>query len=237
VSAGERREAVPVSAVLALLPSPLLGPAAWRPVADELIRRGWTTVVPRAPRAAPRDAADVLQHFADAVPARGEVILVPHSNAGLYAAALAAARPVVGYVFVDAGLPEGTQVPLAPAGFRDFLRERAGGDGLLPPWTRWWDEAEVAGLFPDAESRARVEREEPRLPLSYFDGTVPVPPGWDDRPGAYLAFGDTYAAERRRAAERGWPVATMPGQHLHTLVAPAQVAAGIEGLLGAAGLR
>ena len=65
----------------------------------------------------------------------------------------------------------------------DFLREKAGSSGLLPVWTRWWDEAEVAGLFPHAETRARLQREQPRLPLSYFEGSLPVSQGWDDRPG------------------------------------------------------
>jgi hypothetical protein len=28
-------------------------------------------------------------------------------------------------------------------------------DGLLPVWARWWDDADVALLFPDAQTRAR----------------------------------------------------------------------------------
>lgn len=59
------------------------------------------------------------------------------------------------------------------------LADKADSDGLLPPWTSWWDEANLAGLFPDPEVRARVEREQPRLPLSYFSAQLPVPFGWD----------------------------------------------------------
>ena len=60
--------------------------------------------------------------------------------------------------------------------------------------------------------------------------------GWDDRPAAYLAFGDTYATERAAAAERGWPTRTMPGRHLHMLVAPAAVVTQLESLLAEIGV-
>jgi hypothetical protein len=62
----------------------------------------------------------------------------------------------------------------------------------------------------------------PRLPLSYFQGALAVPRGWDERPGAYLAFGDTYTAERDDAAQRGWPMRTLPAGHLHQLTIPAK---------------
>ena len=141
-------------------------------------------------------------------------------------------------MFIDAAIPpaEG-RAATAPATFADFLAKLADSDGVLPPWTTWWDEADVAGLFPDGAVRVLVEREQHRLPLSYFTDTVPVPAGWDERPGAYLAFGDTYAQDRDHAAERGWPVRTVPGGHLHMLVDPIGVAAQIEDLLRRVGLE
>lgn len=179
-----------------------------------------------------------MRSFLAALPADRDLILVPHSNAGLYVPALTTRRRVAGYVFVDAGLPaDGTSVALAPPAFRDFLGGKADADGLLPPWTRWWDSPDVAALFPDAAARELVEREQQRLPLSYFGGSLPVPGGWDERPGAYLAFGDTYDSERKAAAARGWRVATLPGQHLHTVVAPEQVAREMDALLTAIGVR
>ena len=220
-----------------MLPSPLLGPAMWRPVAAELARRGWQTVLPGAADGAPQTPDDVLRHLTGALPADRDLILLPHSNAGLYVPALTARLRVAGYVFVDAGLPEGTTVPLAAPAFYDFMRAKADEDGLLPPWTRWWGEDALAALFPDGAARAEVEREQRRLPLSYFSRSLPVPAGWDDRPGAYLAFGDTYGADRERAIRRGWPTTTLPAAHLHTLVAPAQVAGEIDGLLAAIGLN
>lgn len=87
-------------------------------------------------------------------------------------------------VFVDAILPPPRgRIPLAPPALLDVLREKADDDGLLPPWTSWWDEVDVAALFPSPESRAGVEQEQQRLPLSYFVDALAVPQGWDQRPG------------------------------------------------------
>ena len=60
------------------------------------------------------------------------VILVPHSNAGLYVPAVidALGEQVRGVVFIDAALP-GVGHYTTP----DFLRGLATVEGLLPPWT------------------------------------------------------------------------------------------------------
>jgi len=221
---------------LALLPSPLLGPSVWQPVARVLADRGWHTVTCAVP-APLRTGQDVLDAFLAALPMDRELVLVPHSNAGAYVPALMMQRRVVAAVFVDAVLPPGRgRVPLAPPAFLNFLREKAEGSGLLPVWTSWWDEADVAALLPDAETRARLEQEQQRLPLSYFEGTLPVPEGWDERPGAYLAFGDTYGRERDEAEQRRWPVSTLPAEHLHLLNDPDQVAIELVDLLSQLGI-
>ena len=223
--------------LVALLPSPLLGPAVWRPVAKALSLHGWLVKTAPAGERAPTGPSDVLRTFLAALPPDKDIVLVAHSNAGLYVPALVQERRVVANVFVDAGLPvRNGRVPLAPPAFRDFLLQKADADGLLPEWTHWWDETDLEGLFPSAEVREQVEREQPRLPLSYFQESLPAPLGWDDRPCAYLAFGDTYSTERNEAEARGWPVTTLPGQHLHALVAPEQVASAIDALLGRLGI-
>lgn len=220
-----------MDAVLVLLPSPLLPALVWHPVAQRLAAAGWQVAqVAEAP--APRTAEQVRACFLAAIPADRDAILIPHSNAGLYVPGLAAERRVQGYVFVDAGLPPAAgQVRLAPEEFADFLAAKADQDGMLPPWTQWWDSADISGLFPSEEVRGQVERGQQPMPLSYFAGSLPAPPGWDDRPGAYLGFGATYAAERAAAAARGWPTAVLDGQHLHQLVDPDRVAAEIQALL------
>lgn len=196
-----------------LVPSPLLGPASWAPVAELL----------DATVAEVGEVADVAAGLSD-------VVLVPHSNAGFHAPSLAEAIGARATVYVDAALAgDGPDTALAPPHFLDFLSGLADACGLLPPWTQWWGD-EVDDVFPDAASRAAVEAEEPRLPLSYFTSRVPVPHGWAGRPSGYLAFGETYAEEVAFARAHGWPVTTMPGRHLHQLVAPAEVAAAIADL-------
>jgi hypothetical protein len=223
-----------MDAVLCLLPSPLLGPACWRPVSQVLSDRGFEVASGGLTSGrAPRTWADALAAYLAAIPLDRDVVLVPHSNAGLFVPSLTAQRRVAGYVFVDAGLPlDGAdRVPMIPPEFYEMLAGKADDAGLVPPWTQWWDEDSVSELFPDSSTREAVEREQSRLPLSYFAESVAVPAGWASRPGAYLAFGDTYAAERAAAASRGWPVSTLPGEHLHMLVNPVEVAGAITDLI------
>jgi hypothetical protein len=223
--------------LLALLPSPLLGPAVWQPVGEVLSAWGWDTVTCPTPTA-PRSADDVLDAFFAALPANRELVLIPHSNAGAYLPALTEQLSVAGLVFVDAVLPpRGGRISLAPQAFLTFLRGKADADGVLPVWTDWWDEADVAELFPDSGTRTRIEREQPRLPLSYFDDSLPVPENWDDRPAAYLAFGDTYHHEREEAERRLWPVITEHGAHLQLVNDPPRVAADIVNLLTRIGIN
>jgi hypothetical protein len=180
---------------LVLLASPLLGPAVWTPVAALLRDSGRDVTV--APSPGPVGTPqDVLDAWLPELPVDEDLVLVPHSNAGLYVAALAAVRRVTGVVFVDAGLPgDGGQTSTAPPVFRTMLAGLAGTDGLLPPWTQWWPGEDLDGLFPDPTTRAAVEAEQVRLPLGYFGQRVPSPPGWDEHV-AYLGFGDTYAEEQ-----------------------------------------
>jgi len=72
---------------LALLPSPLLGPSVWQPVAQVLADRGWHTVLCAA--SAPlRTGQDVLDALLAALPVDRELVLVAHSNAGAHVPAL-----------------------------------------------------------------------------------------------------------------------------------------------------
>ncbi|GAW54496.1 uncharacterized protein PD653_1904 [Nocardioides sp. PD653] len=209
------------------VPSPLVGAATWAPVADLLGG-------PVADLAGATTPAAVVDAVAAAAAGLEEVVLVPHSNAGLYAPLLAARLGARATVYVDAALAgDGPDTPLAPPRFLELLQDLACDDGLLPPWTRWWED--VSGLFPDDATRAAVEAGQPRLPLAYFTSRVEVPPGWLSRPNAYLAFGDTYADEVALALAHGWPLTTMPGRHLHQLVAPTEVAGAIAELAARAG--
>jgi pimeloyl-ACP methyl ester carboxylesterase len=218
----------------ALLGSPFLGPEAWAPVGRALRSGGHDVTVVGGHGATPEE---VTLGFLDGLPADEQMVLVPHSNAGLYVPALAATRPVGGVVFVDAAFPgPGRTTPVAPAELVRALEDRVDEQGLLPPWTTWWPEDEVAGLLPDDTTRRAVVEGEPRVPASYLSGRVSTPPGWETglRAG-YLAFGKTYALELALAREWEWPVAELDGGHLHQLVDPAAVAAAIVELATRAG--
>jgi len=161
---------------------------------------------------------------------RGQpVVLVAHSNAGLFVPVVvhAARRPVAGCVFVDASLPCRTgPTPAATPERLNLLRAMA-TEGRLPQWTAWWDEDDVALLFPDRRTRLSVSAEQSRLPLSYYEQQIPVPDGWDNRPCGYLLFGPPYDHTAQEARERGWVVEQVPGRHLHQLVDPDTVTARI----------
>lgn len=223
---------------VALVPSPLLGDALWAPVSAALRGRGIEVVDVPAPSEEELSPEAMARHLIAELPRDRDLLLVPHSNAGLFVPQVSAARSVAGYVFVDALLPPGDgEVPVTSPEMLTWLTGMVGDDGRLPPWTRWWAETDLLGVYPDDETRRRIERQAPRLPLSYFRSLVRVPAGWDRHAGAYLAFGHAYAAERAAAEARGWPTATLAGGHLHQLHEPALVAAHILRLAAEAGVE
>jgi hypothetical protein len=234
-------------ALFILVHSPSVGPRTWSAVAAYLRDAGHPVVVPSllgvgtgGPPFWPRVAAEVsaqveaardqssganIQHGGTTEPE--QIVLVAHSNAGVFVPVIhrALVRPVACTVLVDATMPAlRDATPMVPQEFLPLLRGLAGPDGLLPRWTDWWDEPDVAAMFPDPTVRADVTVEQPQLPLAYYEEQVPVPPGWDDRPCGYLEFGEPYDAEAREAQRRGWTVRSLPGQHLHQLVDPGGVA-------------
>jgi len=215
-----------------LVHSPSVGPRTWEPVARRLDELGRGAAVPsllqvgeRGPPFWPR-VVDAVRAGLDTPGQNQVVVLVAHSNAGLFIPVITAALPgqVLGCIFVDAALPPRSgSAPVAPPELLPLLRGKASG-GLLPPWTDWWDEDDVAPLFPDQQTRQAVTEEQPRLPLSYYEASVPVPAGWDALPCAYLLFGPPYDEAATEAHGRGWIVEQLPGAHLHQLVDPDGVA-------------
>lgn len=213
-----------------VLPSPLLGPAAYRPLASHLGTLGWEAVVAELPPP-PFSPGQVRDAFVSAALVHRASVVLAHSNAGHYAAAVAETAGAATVVYVDAALPpEDGPSPLAPPALLDGIRHHAGPDGLLEPWTRWWPPEDVRALVPSPEWLERIEAEQPRVTLAYLCSTVPVPAGWWRRPSGYLAFGTTYAAQLAAARGLTWPVATLDGHHLHLLGDPAGVAATVVDL-------
>ena len=216
-----------------VLPSPLLPARAYAPLAHALGRRGWGAVVAAVPEA-PDGPDPVLAAYRDAVTSHRADLVVAHSNAGRYAVAAAGGAPVV---YVDAALPpEHGEATLAPEGLLDHLAGLADDDGLLPPWTRWWGDDDIATVVPDPAVLAGIRADEHRMPLSYFRCRLGAPDDWTSHPQAFLALGDTYAEETALARRLGWPVTVLEGAlHLHHLVDPDAVAAAVLDLAGALG--
>ena len=81
-------------------------------------------------------------------------------------------------------------------------------------------------LVPDIGVRAALELEMPRLPLSYFEASVPIPGGWSDRPCAYLLFSrDPHGMSAADARRRGWPVVEIQdARHLAMVTDASEVA-------------
>ena len=104
-------------------------------------------------------------------------------------------------MFIDAALP-GAGHHTTP----DFLRRLATVDGVLPRWTSWWDDADVDELFPDADVRAEVEAEQPRMPLACYDHLLPAPHDWAAPPCGYLWFATPYDKGAAQAAASGWAI-------------------------------
>jgi len=108
---------------------------------------------------------------------------------------------------------------VVPVELLEVLRAKV-NDGVLAPWTQWWDEDDVAPMFPDQRTRVAASAEQPRLPLAYYEQSIPVPAVWDAAPCAYLFFGPPYDELAADALDRGWSVREVPGLHLHQLVDP-----------------
>lgn len=171
-----------------LVPAPVLGPASWQPVADELTAGGARVIVPElagftdggppyAPRLVQRCTGQIAAALA-AGPDADRVVLVVHSGAGPFAAQLAAAVPAtpagVAVVFADAGLPAiDGPTPVVDGGFLPYLRQLA-RDGVVPPWPQWFPEADPAELYPSEIARAAVLSDARPVPLSFFEEQLPA---------------------------------------------------------------
>lgn len=230
---------VATTPVIVLVHSSSVGPSTWAAVAGELRSHGADVRVPSmlgfAEDGPPYARAYVNRAAAAlaSLPIDRSVLLVAHSNAGLFLPALAEALEPreVALLFADAAVPDPDEpdVRLAPEAFLAHLGGLA-TDGVLPPWSEWWPDEDLTSLYPDSATRALVSAEEPRLPLAFYQESLEVPRGWTSRRCAYLLFSAGYESEAARAAGIGWPVRHLAGEHLHMLVDPAGIAGAVRDL-------
>lgn len=172
----------------------------------------------------------------------GPLILVAHSGAGPLLPAIRArlgTGVVVGYLFVDAGVPERTasrQAMLRESdhdpGMADQLEAHLAAGGRFPEW----QDADLRMILPDDTTRrALLAKLRPRAE-PFWREPLPVPANWPDAPAAYLRFSAPYAATAERVRARGWPSRTIEAGHFHMLVDPTAVTAALEFLVDEMGL-
>lgn len=221
-----------------LVHSPLVGPLTWQPVAEELRRRGVTTVVPRLDNDADGPLylhhAERIRRSVAAEAAGAPVVLVGHSGAGaiLPAAGDSLVNDVAAYVFVDSDLPHDrkSRLDTAPPEFAERLGQ-LDRDGTVAPWDDWWGDDVLATLLPDEDLQERFAAELLPLPRRLFEEAIPVPAEWPDAPCAYLRMSRAYDDAAGTATRLGWHVTRIQAGHLHMLVDPAEVADAIEAIV------
>jgi hypothetical protein len=212
-----------------LIHSPLVGPTTWAWVANELGKYGHHVIVPSLLRAATSGSWEACVDAVVAAAAPGVPhVLVGHSGAGPLLPVIANQLNPARLLFVDASLPptDGDSA-LAPEQFLGALSGLA-QDGLLPPWSEWFEPGTMERLIPDSVRRDAVVAELPRLPLSYFQARVPMPDGWATAPSAYVLLSEAYRHEAVQAAARGWPVIEILGSHLDVVSQPLPLAAALR---------
>ncbi len=232
-------------AVVVLVPSPLVGPLTWAPVAEELRRLDVEVLVPslsdREEDERPfwRQHAEAVAQELRFVPEGRSLVLIGHSGAGpiLPAIAQAAGHPVAAYLFVDAGLPEDGQSRLDLMGAEDptfarHLQDHLAAGGRFPTW----DEDDVREVIPDARLRREVLADLHPRSQAFFTEPIPVFAGWPDAPCTYLRLSRSYMVPAQGAIAAGWPYREIEAGQFHLLVDPLDVARTLLELMNSCGV-
>ena len=222
-----------MNTVFVLLHSPLVGPLTWAPVSRELRQRGIETVLPVLTDDGVGSVPFWAQHAAavalrlEPLAADRRVMLVGHSGAGpiLPAAGAFSPHPVIGYIFVDAGLPHPgiSHLEEIEAGSPDFgreLRQELTAGGSFPQWT----DEDLRDILPDVGIRQSVLAKLQPRGLTFFEEPMPYYGDWPAAPCAYVKFSDAYAGAAQQAQWDGWPYREFDAGHFHMLVDPRAVA-------------
>ena len=209
-----------------LVHSPLVGPLTWSAVQVELHKRGHEVQVPSLVSAATSGSWQACVDAAvDGAATGDEPVLVGHSGAGPLLPLIADRMypPPQRLVFVDAIVPPEHGARSVSGPLLRHLR-RIETEGRLPPWSEWFGPGVMEQLIPDDDLRSAVVAEMPKLPLSYFEGVIPVPSGWTGTSCRYVLLSEAYREEATEATSRGWQVCERLGAHLDILTRPVEIA-------------
>jgi hypothetical protein len=204
-----------------------VGPVTWSELAPALESRDLSVFIAALEVGDPEQpywqqhSSSVAKQIDDAG-IRGPVLLVGHSGAGALMPSIAevCSAEVMGYVFVDAGIPRNGESRLEAMRrevpeFAEQLRKHLLGGGRFPEWT-----VEMLSDIPSLQLRERVIAELRPRALDFFDEPIPVFAEWPDSPGAYLRFTAAYEPSAQIAERHGWPVQRMEGGHFQLLADP-----------------
>jgi hypothetical protein len=174
-----------------------------------------------------RQHADAVQRTLAAIPVEQPLIFVGHSGAGPLLPILhqSASQGVLGYLFVDAGLPHPgksrlDEIRLAAPEFAAELERDLLAGGRFPNWT----DEDLREIIADEKMRADLLAELRPRPLAFFSETLPDVPDWPNASCGYVLFSQPYAPAAEQARSAGWPVRAFDVGHFHMLVDPTAVA-------------
>jgi hypothetical protein len=209
---------------IVLVHSPLVGPSAWRPVADVLSQLGHEVALPDLRAASGSGDPNRFIDAARAAVAPDTDVIAGHSGAGFFLPSIATVDAnLARLMFVDAGIPppDGSATP--GGDFIGRLRDLSSG-GRLPRWSQWWGDGAMERLVPDTRLRAEIEAELVEVPLGFYEQTVELPAGWRAAPAGLLLLSESYRADAATARSLGWPVIERLGAHLDVANHPAEIA-------------
>jgi hypothetical protein len=228
------------------LPSPLLGPASWRGVAEVMTGLGQATLIADAAMTTRSDTDHVGPWIADVLrrPIPDDdlpVVVVGHSAACPRVPLAARCLLDTGWnvkalICVDGRFPDGVSFTSSRPEFAAMLDGMVRPDDYLPPWPRWWGSL-VEGLVVDEAARDHVFNEAKPIPRRWFDQPCPVPKLPDSLARAFLCFGHSYLESGERADQEGWLSYRLAGDHLHQVVAPESVAATLMAMISCLELK
>ena len=184
-----------------------------------------------AEAAAPRWAYFAAAAVAEARALKNPVV-IGHSGAGAILPAIGGqlGDRLCALLFVDAVVPPVEGAHRTLPGMIGLLDEMT-VDGILLKWLDWWPSETVEKLLPHLDDRTTVAADMPRLPRSFYEEQVPVPPSWSVRRCGYLKLSGAYEEQFAEAAARHWPRVELDGTHLSIYTEPETVLDGIESLL------